>query len=137
MGGALSAWIGGLECGGERRRAARRVPALNEPLGRVRLRTGGDLSVLDLSSGGALVEGGARLLPGTHVDVHVVTREGRLLVRSRVVRAWVSALSADSVAYRGALVFDRAVDIAPGYSLPVEAVPAAASLGTPYPSAAA
>jgi hypothetical protein len=64
---------------------------------------------VDASDSGMLVEG-ARLLPGTHVDVHVVTVEGRVLVRSRVVRAYVAALRGDAVVYRGALAFDRAVD---------------------------
>ena len=94
----------------ERRRAARRVPAAEEPLARFRLRAGGELTVLDLSNVGALVEGPSRLLPGTRVDVHVITGEGRELVRSRVVRAFVSTLTADLVRYRGALAFDTPVD---------------------------
>jgi hypothetical protein len=93
----------------ERRRVRRRTPSRGEPLSRVRLRTGCDLLVVDASDDGLLVEG-ARLLPGTHVDVHVVTVEGRVLVRSRVVRAYVVALRGDAVVYRGALAFDRAVD---------------------------
>jgi hypothetical protein len=55
------------------------------------------MSVLDVGNGGVLVEGRVRLLPGTHLDVHVVTREGRVLVRSRVVRCWVAVLQADTV----------------------------------------
>lgn len=94
----------------ERRRTARRTPSADEPLSRVRLRTGSELSVVDVSSAGLLVEGAARLLPGTHLDVHVVTRDGRILVRSRVIRAYVSALKSDLVRYRGALAFDRPID---------------------------
>lgn len=94
----------------ERRRAVRRTPASDEPLSRMRLRAGRELAVIDLSNGGALVEGAARLLPGTHVDVHIVTADGRALVRSRVVRAWVSGVEADAVRYRGALAFERPVE---------------------------
>jgi hypothetical protein len=83
----------------------------------MRLRAGRELAVIDVSGLGALVEGETRLLPGTHVDVHVVTPDGRLLVRSRIVRAWVAALSAEQIRYRGALAFERAVDI-DGYALP-------------------
>lgn len=97
----------------ERRRAARRIPAGEEPLSRVRLRGGRELAVVDLSHAGALVEGPARLLPGTHVDVHIVTSEGRTLVRSRVVRAYVSYLDAEVVRYRGAICFERTIDTAP------------------------
>ena len=91
----------------ERRKASRRVPAPDEPLCRVRLRAGRELDV------GALVEGTTRLLPGTHVDVHVVTPEGRTLVRSRVVRAFVHRVGADAIRYRGALAFERAIDTSP------------------------
>lgn len=93
------------------RRSRRRAAAVDEPLSRVRLRAGRELLVLDASPGGVLVEGDVRLLPGTHVDVHVVTLEGRQLVRSRVVRAYVCHLSASAVAYRGALAFERSIDI--------------------------
>jgi hypothetical protein len=94
----------------ERRKASRRVPTSDEPLCRVRLRAGRELDVIDLSDVGILVEGCARLLPGTHVDVHVITSDGRTLVRSRVVRAFVHRLAADAIRYRGALAFERAID---------------------------
>jgi hypothetical protein len=94
----------------ERRLAARRAPAPDEPIARARLRAGRELTVVDLSNGGVLVEGTARLLPGTHVDVHIVTKDGRTLVRSRVARAYVYHLDAQIVRYRGALAFDRAID---------------------------
>ena len=100
----------------------------------MRLRAGRELTVVDLSDSGVLIEGPARLLPGTHVDVHVVTRDGRTLVRSRVVRAYVCHVQADSVRYRGALAFERAIDTsAAGYAVPGILAPAPAPLGTAYP----
>jgi hypothetical protein len=99
----------------ERRTAARRTPAADETLARLRLRTGRELAVVDIGDAGALVEGTARLLPGTHVEVHVVTREGRTLVRSRVTRAWVFAVAADILQYRAALVFDARVNTVPSW----------------------
>ena len=93
-----------------------------EPLTGVRLRTGRELAVVDVSNTGMLVEGCARLLPGTHLDVHVTTLAGRVLVRSRVVRAHVAALQADVICYRGALAFDRSIDTrARGYDVPSSA----------------
>jgi hypothetical protein len=84
---------------------------------RLRLRTGRELDVLNIGAGGVLVETAVRLLPGTWVDVHVITVNGRELVRSRVVRAFVSGVSADRILYRGALAFDRFVELAgPGLS---------------------
>ena len=122
----------------ERRHTARRVPEVREPLAHVRLRAGRELAVLNVSPSGALVEGPTRLLPGTHVDVHVVTRTGRVLVRSRIVRAFVSGLQADAVSYHGALAFDRLVDVAAaGYAIPEVLLDAVAASGSPYPPAAA
>jgi hypothetical protein len=49
---------------------------------------------------------------GTHVDVHVGTWEGRVLVRSRIVRAYVCALQADAIWYHGAPAFERLIGTA-------------------------
>jgi hypothetical protein len=118
----------------ERRTAARRTPAPDETLARLRLRTGRELAVVDIGDAGALVESTTRLLPGTHVEVHVVTREGRTLVRSRVTRAWVFAVAADILQYRAALVFDGRVNTAPSWVVTTRAAPFSASMGSRYPN---
>ncbi len=130
----MSGWIRG--SARERRRTARRTPDATESLSRVRLRTGRELDVIDLSNTGALVEGAVRLLPGTHVDVHVVTRNGRVLVRSRVTRARVCHLEADAVRYRGAIAFDQPIDSGPaGYGIPAVLLEAEPPSGISYPAA--
>lgn len=122
----------------DRRRADRRRPAADEPLSQVRLRAGRELAVVDVSDTGVLVEGPMRLLPGTHVDVHLVTRDGRQLVRSRVVRALVCQVSADATQYRGALAFDRTIDTAVvGYAVPGAISGPDSPQGNPYPGDAA
>ena len=121
----------------ERRRGARRMPALDEPLSQIRLRAGRELTVVNVSDVGVLAEGEMRLLPGTHVDVHLVTREGRLLVRSRVVRAFVCQLGPHQIRYRGALAFDGPVHTAVvGYPMPEAATSQTERQGNPYPEAA-
>jgi hypothetical protein len=121
----------------EHRKATRRIPPREEPLSRVRLRTGRDMSVVNVSNTGVLVEGHVRLLPGTHIDVHVVTRDGRVLIRSRVVRCWVAVLHPDAVCYRGALAFERHVDTAPvGYAFPGGSQPVLDTEGLDYPQMA-
>ncbi len=118
----------------DKRRSVRRVPDSNEPLARVRLRAGRELDVVDVSDAGMLVEGAARLLPGTNADVHVTTARGRVLVRSRVVRAYVCEVQAGLVRYRGALSFDRVVDTAAaGYAIPGAAPDTTGPLGSAYP----
>ena len=97
----------------ERRRLRRWAPGATDALSRVRLRAGRELAVINVSGGGALVEGAARLLPGTHVDVHVTAALGRVLVRARVVRCTVWSLTADVVHYRGALAFESPVELTP------------------------
>jgi len=101
----------------ERRGAVRRTPQPDEALSRVRLRTGREFTVVNISSSGVFLEGLTRLLPNTHTDIHIVTRHGRVLVRGRVVRALVWRLERDMVCYRTALSFDSAVDIENGPDL--------------------
>jgi hypothetical protein len=95
----------------DRRQTRRRTPGTEEPLRRVKLRIGPELTVVDISGSGVLVEGTARLAPGARIDVHVVPRSGRVLVRTTVVRAWVSGLRGDSMTYRAGLRFDQPVDV--------------------------
>jgi hypothetical protein len=129
----------------DRRRAVRRTPHADETLSRVRLRTGRELTVVDISASGALLEGLTRLLPNTHTDLHIVTRHGRVLVRARVVRAFVWRLGREVVCYRTALAFETAVDTeveaAPdargesnGYQIPAEIPGNISRPGTPYPN---
>lgn len=94
----------------ERRRAVRRSPGTGDPLSRARLRTGPELVVTEISDLGARVRTSARLLPGTHVDVHLMTVGGRVLRRARVARATVWSLDPTGIAFQVALAFDTPVD---------------------------
>lgn len=98
----------------ERRHTTRRTPSPDEALSRVRLRLGPELIVVNISEAGVLVDSPARLNPGARVDLHVVGRDGRVLVRSRVLRAWICALAADRIRYRAAVMFDQPVVTASG-----------------------
>ena len=101
------------------------MPSPTDALSRIRLRAGRELGVVDVSAAGALVEGTTRLLPGTHVEVHVTGMQGRVLIRARVVRCAVSTVTADVVTYRGALAFSAPVDLVPTEVVAPEASPAA------------
>lgn len=118
----------------ERRRSPRRVVAGDEPLAAARLRTGAQLRFVDASSWGALAETTERLLPGRHLDVHVVAVEGRVLVRARVARAYVARLEANAIEYRAALTFDQALNVRPeGYAIPVTVPRVEIEPGSRYP----
>ena len=97
----------------DRRHGHRWIPASGDPVSRVRLRLGRELTVINVSTSGALVHGTTRLLPGTHVDVHVTASQGRVLIRARVVRCAVWEVTADAVQYRGALAFNTPVELQP------------------------
>lgn len=116
----------------EKRRSSRREPEADEPLTRMRMRAGREMRVINLGNTGALVEGEARLLPGVHIDVHVVTRHGRVVVRSRVARAYVCHVTADTIRFRAGLAFDSIVDTT-GYGLPGGALFESSAQGTAYP----
>jgi hypothetical protein len=101
----------------DRRRSARVVPDADAPYCHIRLRTGAELTVLDIAPGGAFVESAARLLPGSVVEVQIRTCAGRERVRTRVVRSAVSGLRADAIRYRSGLAFERAIDLAPAHAI--------------------
>jgi hypothetical protein len=64
--------------------------------------------VVDLSPGGALVEGERPLRPGARVHVHIVISASAFTVTARVLRCAVWTLHpSDGVTYRGALQFEN------------------------------
>ena len=112
----------------------RRTVASDEPLGHARLRTGGRLQVVEASSWGALVETTERLLPGRHLDIHIVSAESRVLIRCRIARAFVVKVEPGAVHYRVAFSFDHAVDVRPsGYAVPSPLLASETDRGMPYP----
>lgn len=91
----------------DRRLAARKARHECTWLVSVRLRPGRDVRVVDLSNGGALVEGLVRLMPGSPIELHVLCLDARHTVRGRVLRCYVSAIGPAGVCYRAALGFER------------------------------
>lgn len=91
----------------ERRRDAR----FGQPViagARALLRPGCAVSLIDLSAGGALIEGPKPLRPGSRVHLQLVTDRGAFGIAAQVLRCAVSALDATmGVQYRGALRFDE------------------------------
>jgi hypothetical protein len=97
----------------ERRRATRCVSLQEHGVTRARVRPGHEAELLDISAGGALIETEYRLLPGTIVELHLETEEGRLYTRGRVMRCTVAAVHASCVSYRGAVCFEGTVPWVP------------------------
>lgn len=92
----------------ERRRHPRRPAAELGWLRATRLRPGLEAVLMDLSSGGALVETTTRLRPGMKTVLHLKLPDGELQAPGGVVRAWVWAILPNrGLLYRGAVRFDR------------------------------
>jgi hypothetical protein len=80
-----------------------------------RLRSGQDLALLNLSTGGALVEGGFRALPGTTIELQLLTPGWRGLAMARVLRCHVAALHPGrGIRYRAALAFAQELKVPAG-----------------------
>lgn len=115
---------------GDRRRSHRDGHARGCGIRSVRIRPGHEVTVIDVSAGGVLVEGRHRLLPGSWVELQV-QRDGRPLeqVRGQVVRCCVATLQPDAISYRGAIAFERNIawltdDCPEEYPLPAGEHPA-------------
>jgi PilZ domain-containing protein len=90
------------------RRRERRTPARNM---QARVRPGHRLVIIDLSAGGALVEGGKPLRPGSHIELHLESERWRRLFPALVLRCVVAAIDPEAgVTYRAALAFDEVSD---------------------------
>jgi PilZ domain len=104
------------------------------------LRPGYAVSLIDLSSGGALIQGPRPLRPGARVHIQLVSGNRRLAIGASVLRCAVASLEAgQGVQYRGALKFDHRCDLfwesgtLDGYALPSAAGAGARSTGHPLP----
>jgi hypothetical protein len=97
---------------GEQRASMRRSPPPQSWLATARVRPGHEVRVIDLSSGGVLVEAATRLLPGARVVLQFIGPGVALRASARVVRCFVVALDPEhGVRYRAALAFDRELDV--------------------------
>jgi hypothetical protein len=94
--------------GSSDRRGMRRLDAL-EKHGIVSacVRPGHRVRLIDVSAGGALIETGHRLLPGTSVELQVQSGTDRASVPGQVLRCAVVRVRPTWVCYRGAIAFDR------------------------------
>ena len=78
---------------------------------RASLRPGCPIAIVNISRGGALIEGPQPMRPGTRVMLQIATPAKAFGLSALVVRCGVGALSAnDGVIYRGALRFDERHD---------------------------
>jgi hypothetical protein len=100
----------GLTIAVERRKTARIGPERTPWSELALLRPGQDVFVINVSSGGALLESHTRMSPGARTELQLSSGPARRRsVRGRIVRCGVSAL--DPLRYRGAIAFDEWLDV--------------------------
>ena len=92
------------------RRASPRIPGLaSAGMDRARLRPGRTSQIVDLSSGGALIETDWRLLPGMRVEIQVGEPVALFRVTGRILRCHVALVGRERIRYRGAMMFEEQV----------------------------
>ncbi len=116
----------------DRRQCHRWRPSQLAWLASARLRTGRDIDVVNLSAGGALVEGGSRLLPGSRLTLQLAGPGACLVVAARVLRCEIVSISAYGGArYRGAVAFESPLTIADALDPDGNGLPSAVSCRSP------
>ena len=100
-----------MDCTVSERRAHERTEGRLGLIAKATLRPGHPILLVNISRGGALIEGSRPLRPGSRVMLQVSTSTGALGLSALVLRCGVQSLSVDEgVSYRGALRFDERRD---------------------------
>lgn len=123
------------EASGRERRVFRRLAADQLPV-TAAFAPGPDVRLVDLSRGGARFECERRLLPGSTVALRLVTPDGTVVVRGRVVRSRIAKIDQSGLVYEVAAAFNETLTTLADDS-GAEAAPVAANASTaegPEPS---
>lgn len=118
--------------GGQERRVFRRMPA-DQVAVTAAFAPGPDVRLVDLSRGGARFECERRLLPGSTVALRLVTPDGTIVVRARVVRSRIAKIDQGGLVYEVAAAFNETLTTLNDE----EPQAAAAPIATDAPAAAA
>ena len=105
----------------ERRTAPRARTVREHGIEQARIRPGREAAVIDVSTGGILIETRHRLLPGTTIELQLSIGDACTGARGRVLRSAVACLRHGRVLYRGAIAFDRplaSLNGVDGYAVP-------------------
>ena len=95
----------------DRRRASRhKAGDLPAPL-RARLSAGGDITLVDISSLGVLLETRTELTPGNIVHLQMQGGDANISIAARLVRTELARVSGSELKYRVAAAFAREIDL--------------------------
>jgi hypothetical protein len=117
----------------EDRRAHRRVPGkMLEWMSVARVKYGPDVTIVDVSPGGALLQSDRPLAPGSRQALEIVGPDKSIVVPFGVLRSRLTALDSRGTTYRAACSFGRPLDL-PEFTQPASDVVAAGPESTPEP----
>ena len=102
----------------DRRQYSRRRDRDLDWIKTVRLRSAGQVSLVDLSAGGALIDAAVPLRPGSTLTLEIIGQGLETVVPLQVLRSHVAALNADSARYRGACEFARPIELPGLHAMP-------------------
>jgi hypothetical protein len=101
-----------LDSSSERRRTPRRSGRALAWVRELRLQPRLKATLINLSEEGAVVETSTSLRPGARTGLQLTGASGGWHASGRVTRSWVASVVPErGVRYRGAVVFDRRVDL--------------------------
>lgn len=91
----------------ERRKTVRLDPAQIPSLKSARLVAGPDVQLINLSSGGAMLECSTRILPGASICIRLVATDALFFLRGRVLESRASSLHGSDLIYQCNVAFDE------------------------------
>lgn len=107
----------------ERRQFSRKPARELDWVRTVRLRTAGEVSLVDLSAGGALIDSRVPLRPGAALSLDIIGRGLETTVTLQILRCHVAELMADSARYRGACEFASPIELPGSHLVPERPAP--------------
>jgi hypothetical protein len=89
------------------RSAPRLPPSAISKLKSIRLVAGPEVTLINISRGGALIETDALLVPHSAIAIRLVTADAVFLLRGRVLRSRAASFQGSALIYQSALAFDE------------------------------
>jgi hypothetical protein len=91
----------------DRRKAQRLHPSALPSLKSVRLVPGSEIRLINVSSGGALLESDNRILPGANICIRLVAEDVLYFLRGRVLQSRASSIRGSALTYECRVAFDE------------------------------
>jgi CheY-like chemotaxis protein len=101
----------------DRRTAPRKALGEIPWLSTVRLAWSVDISLINISSSGVLIESGSKFEPGSTADLHLTGPDTNLVVPVRFVRSEIAKVDSRGVKYQAAAAFGKEIDLSAPRSL--------------------